>query len=61
MVEAFRKHFTEAFREHFTEPLSKKAAGQLFDKYLRSGVIDVLWDKHTGKYVITMIEDEGHR
>jgi hypothetical protein len=44
MVEAFRQHFTEAFRQHSTEPLSRKAAGQLFDKYLRNGVIDILWD-----------------
>ena len=53
MVEAFRKHFTEAFREHSTEPLSGKAARQLFDKYLRNGLIDIRWDDQRG-YVVTM-------
>ena len=46
----------EAFLQHFTEPLPKKAAGQLFDKYLRKGRIDILWDGEAGKYVVTMIE-----
>jgi hypothetical protein len=46
----------EAFLRHFTETLSKKAAGQLFDKYLRNGLIDIWWDDRTGTYVVTMIE-----
>jgi hypothetical protein len=53
MVEAFRKHFTEAFREHSTEPLSRKAARQLFDKYLRNRLIDIWWDDQRG-YVVAM-------
>jgi hypothetical protein len=56
MVEAFRQHFKKAFRRHSTEPLSRKAAGQLFDKYLRNGVIDIWWNDQTGKYVVTLIE-----
>src|SRR6516165_8250408 len=51
-----RDAMIEAFLQHFTEPLSKKAAGQLFDKYLRKGRIDILWDGEAGKYVVTMIE-----
>ena len=51
-----REAMVEAFRQHFAEPLSKKKAGQLFDKYLRNGWIDILWDDPTGKYVVTMIE-----
>jgi hypothetical protein len=46
----------EAFVQHFTEHLPKKAAGQLFDRYLRNGFIDIFWDDQTGKYVVTMIE-----
>ena len=51
-----RQAMIEAFLQHFAEPLSKKEAGQLFDKYLRSGRIDIRWDTHTGGYVVTMIE-----
>ena len=46
----------EAFRQHFTKPLSKKEAGQLFNEYLRNGWIDIWWNDHTGKYVVTMVE-----
>jgi hypothetical protein len=56
MIEGSRRHFKDAFRRHFTEPLSRKAAGQLFDKYQRNGLIDILWDEHSGKYVVTMVE-----
>jgi hypothetical protein len=49
----------EAFQQHFGEPLSRKAAGQLFDKYLRNGLIDIWWDDHAGKYVVTMIEQSS--
>lgn len=51
-----REAMIDAFLRHFTDPLSKKTAGQLFDKYLRNGLIDIWWDDHTGKYVVTMIE-----
>jgi hypothetical protein len=43
----------EAFLQHFKEPLSKKAAGELFDEYLRKRLIDIWWDDHKG-YVVTM-------
>ena len=51
-----REAMIDAFLRYFTDALSKKAAGQLFDKYLRNGLIDIWWDDHTGKYVVTMIE-----
>jgi hypothetical protein len=51
-----REAMVEAFRQHFAEPLSKKEAGQRFDKYLRNGLIDVLWNEDAGKYVVTMID-----
>ena len=35
---------------------TEKGRGQLFDKYLRKGRIDILWDGEAGKYVVTMIE-----
>jgi hypothetical protein len=43
----------EAFLQHFTESLSKRAAGELFDEYLRKRLIDIWWDDHRG-YVVTM-------
>ena len=43
----------EAFLQHFTEPLSKKAAGELFDEHLRKRLIDIWWDDHKG-YVVAM-------
>jgi hypothetical protein len=52
----YREAMIEAFRQHFAEPLSKKEAGQLFDKYLRNRWIDIWWNDHTGKYVVTMTE-----
>ena len=51
-----RDAMIEAFLKHFTEPLPRKEAGQLFDKYLRNGLIDILWDGNAGKYVVMMIE-----
>jgi hypothetical protein len=43
----------EAFLQHFTEPLSKKAAGELFDEYLRKRWIDIRREDHRG-YIVTM-------